>query len=159
MAARRLVQAGVRFVTISLGGWDTHGQNFNALSTRLLPQLDQTLSALIADLDGRGMLEDTIVYCAGEFNRTPRINNNAGRDHWARSMAVVVAGGNFRRGYAHGTTDVQGMAPATDPCTPDDIASTIFDNLGLDPHQELQTPTGRPVQLFREGRVVPRLLA
>jgi hypothetical protein len=159
LAARRLVEAGVRFVTISLGGWDTHGQNFDALRTRLLPQLDQTLSALIADLDGRGLLDSTIVYCAGEFNRTPVINRNAGRDHWARSMAVVLAGGGFRSGYAHGTTDAQGMAPATEPCTPDDVAATIFHNLGLDPHQELQTPTGRPVQLFREGRVVPSLLA
>jgi Protein of unknown function (DUF1501) len=159
LAARRLVEAGVRFTTVSLGGWDTHGQNFNALRTRLLPQLDQTLSALIEDLDDRGMLDNTVVYCAGEFGRTPRINPNAGRDHWARSMAVLLAGGGFRRGYGHGTTDTQGMAPATDACTPDDIASTIFQNLGLDPHQELNTPTGRPIQLFREGRVVPRLLA
>ena len=158
LAARRLVQAGVRFVTVSTGGWDTHSQNFNNLRTRLLPNLDQTLSALIQDLDDRGMLDSTIVYCAGEFNRTPRINNNAGRDHWARSMSVVLAGGGFRRGYAHGTTDAQGMAPATEPCTPDDVASTLFNNLGLDPHQEMQTPTGRPVQLFREGRVVPNLL-
>jgi hypothetical protein len=159
LAARRLVEAGVRFITVSLGGWDTHGQNFNALSTRLLPQLDQTLSALMEDLDDRGMLENTVVYCAGEFGRTPRINNNSGRDHWARSMAVVLAGGGFRRGYAHGTTDSQGMAPATEPCTPDDVSATMFTCLGLDPHQELQTPTGRPVQLFREGRVVSRLLA
>jgi len=159
LAARRLVQAGVRFVTLSLGGWDTHGQNFNALRTRQLPPLDQTLSALIQDLSDRGMLDNTIVYCAGEFGRTPRINRNNGRDHWARSMAVVLAGGGFRRGYVHGSTDAQGMAPATEPCTPDDIASTIFNNLGLNPHQELQTPTGRPVQLFREGRVVTRLLA
>jgi len=158
LAARRLIDAGVRFVTITLGGWDTHGQNFNALRTRLLPQLDQTLSALIEDLGDRGMLERTMVYCAGEFGRTPRINRNAGRDHWARSMAVVLAGGGFRRGYAHGTTDTSGMAPATDPCTPDDIAASIFQNLGLDPHQELMTPTGRPIQLFREGRVVTKLL-
>jgi Protein of unknown function (DUF1501) len=159
LAARRLVEAGVRFTTVSLGGWDTHGQNFNALRTRLLPQLDQTLSALIEDLDDRGMLDNTVVYCAGEFGRTPRINPNAGRDHWARSMAVLLAGGGFRRGYGHGTTDSQGMAPATDACTPDDIASTIFQCLGLDPHQELPTPIGRPIQLFREGRVVSRLLA
>jgi hypothetical protein len=159
LAARRLIEAGVRFVTITLGGWDTHGQNFNALRTRLLPQLDQTLSALIEDLDDRGMLERTMVYCAGEFGRTPRINRNAGRDHWARSMAVVLAGGGFRRGHAHGTTDVNGMAPATEPCTPDDVAASIFHNLGLDPHQELMTPTGRPIQLFREGRVVTKLLA
>lgn len=159
LAARRLVEAGVRFVTISLGGWDTHGQNFQNLRTRLLPTLDRVLSTLIEDLHTRGMLDSTIVYCAGEFGRTPRINRNSGRDHWARSMAVVLAGGGFCRGYAHGTTDVQGMAPATDPCTPDDISATIFHALGLDPHQELMTPTGRPMQLFREGRVINRLLA
>jgi uncharacterized protein (DUF1501 family) len=159
LAARRLVEAGVRFVTISLGGWDTHGQNFNALRTRLLPQLDRTLAALIGDLSERGLLDRTVVYCAGEFGRTPRVNRNNGRDHWARSMAVVLAGGGFRRGYAHGTTDAQGMAPANEPCTPDDVSATLFHTLGLDPHQELTTPTGRPVQLFREGRVLSRVLS
>src|SRR5262249_58071289 len=135
-----------------------HGRNCDALRTRLLPQLDRTLSALIGDLAERGRLDNTIVYCAGEFGRTPRVNRNAGRDHWARSMAVVLAGGDFRRGYAHGTTDREGMAPATEPCTPDDIAATIFQQLGVDPHRELTTPTGRPIQLFREGRVVRNLL-
>jgi hypothetical protein len=159
LAARRLVEAGVRFITLSLGGWDTHGKNFEALSKRLLPQLDQTLSALIGDLATRGSLERTIVYCAGEFGRTPKINKNAGRDHWARSMSVVVAGGGFKRGYAHGTTDPQGMAPATEPCTPDDVSATIFQCLGIDPYQALMTPTGRPIQLFREGKVVEKLLA
>jgi hypothetical protein len=159
LAARRLVEAGVRFVTISLGGWDTHNQNFNALRTRQLPNLDQGLSALIQDLSDRGMLDRTIVYCAGEFGRTPRVNRNSGRDHWARSMSVVLAGGGFKRGYVHGSTDVQGMAPSTEPCTPDDVSATIFHNLGIDPHLELQTPTGRPVQLFREGRVLNRVLA
>jgi hypothetical protein len=159
LTARRLVEAGVRFVTISTGGWDTHGQNFNALRTRLLPPLDMTLSALIDDLAQRGLLDSTIVYCAGEFGRTPRINRNSGRDHWSRSMAVVLAGGGFRRGYAHGTTDREGMAPATLPCTPDDVASTIFHNLGVDPHRELMTSTGRPIQLFREGTVVNSLLS
>jgi hypothetical protein len=159
LAARRLVEAGVRFVTISIGGWDTHGKNFEALSKRQLPTLDQTLSALIEDLSDRGLLDSTIVYCAGEFGRTPKINKNAGRDHWARSMAVLLAGGGFRRGYAHGSTDVQGQAPATDPCTPDDVSATLFHCLGIDPHQELQTSTGRPIQLFREGRIVSKLLA
>ena len=159
LAARRLIEAGVRFVTISLGGWDTHGKNFDALSKRLLPTLDQTLSALIDDLDQRGMLDSTILYCAGEFGRTPKINKNAGRDHWARSMDVVLAGGGFRRGYVHGSTDAQGMAPTTDPCTPDDVSATIFHCLGIDPHTELTTPTGRPVQLFREGRLIEKLLA
>jgi uncharacterized protein (DUF1501 family) len=159
LAARRLVEAGVRFVTISLGGWDTHGQNFTNLKTKLLPPLDQTLSALVEDLDKRGLLDSTIVYCAGEFGRTPKVNKNAGRDHWARSMAVVLAGGGFKRGYAHGSTDAQGMAPAADACTPDDVSATIFQQLGIDPKTELQTPTGRPVQLFREGKVVEKLLA
>ncbi|HJZ93563.1 MAG TPA: DUF1501 domain-containing protein [Gemmataceae bacterium] len=159
LAARRLIEAGVRFVTISTGGWDTHNGNFNNLKTRLLPNLDTTLSALIKDLDDRGMLANTIVMCAGEFGRTPKINKNAGRDHWARSMAIVLAGGGFKRGYVHGSTDASGMAPATEPCTPDDVAATIFQQLGIDPHQELQTPTGRPVQLFREGKVIEKLVA
>jgi hypothetical protein len=158
LAARRLVEAGVRFVTISLGGWDTHAKNFEALSKRLLPQLDQTLSALVQDLFDRGLLDQTIVYCAGEFGRTPKINPGAGRDHWARSMAVVLAGGGFKGGYAHGATDSQGMAPTTDPCTPDDVSATLFHCLGIDPHHELRTPTGRPVALFREGRVIEKLL-
>jgi hypothetical protein len=158
LAARKLIEAGVRFVTIATGGWDTHRGNFDSLKGRLLPNLDTTLSALIRDLDERGMLDSTIVMCAGEFGRTPRINKTAGRDHWARSMACVLAGGGIRRGYAHGTTDSSGMAPATDPCTPDDIAATIVRQLGIDPHMELTTPTGRPVQLFREGRVIEKLI-
>jgi hypothetical protein len=159
LVARRLVESGVRFVTLTTGGWDTHGNNFQSLKSRLLPNIDTTLSALIKDLSDRGMLERTIVYCAGEFSRTPKINKNNGRDHWSRSMAVVLAGGGFKKGYAHGTTDAQGQAPATEPCTPDDVASTIFQQLGIDPHQELMTPSNRPMQLFREGKVVEKLLA
>jgi uncharacterized protein (DUF1501 family) len=159
LGARRLVEAGARFVSVSTGPiWDTHSQNFGDLRTRNLPRLDQALSALIGDLDDRGLLASTIVYCAGEFGRTPKINKRAGRDHWARSMAVVLAGGGFRRGLVYGSTDAQGMAPASKPCTPDDIAATIVKQLGIDPHQELQTPSGRPVQLFREGRVLSGLL-
>src|SRR5581483_4900122 len=101
--------------------------------TRLLPSLDTTLSALIGDLGDRGLLDRTVVYCAGEFGRTPKINKNSGRDHWARSMAVVLAGGGFKAGYAHGTTDAQGMAPASEPVSPDDVSATIFRNLGIDP--------------------------
>jgi len=163
LAARRLVQAGVRFVTLSSGvGWDTHSNNFPTLKDKNLPTLDRTLSTLIQDLEEQGMLDKTIVYCAGEFGRTPKINSRGaipGRDHWARSMAVVLAGGGFKRGYAHGTTDAQGMQPATEPCSPDDVASTIFHNLGIDPHHELQSSTGRPIQLFREGKVIEKLLA
>lgn len=159
LAACRLVEAGVRFVTISLGGWDTHGKNFETLSKRLLPQLDQTLSALIENLADRGRLNETLVYCAGEFGRTPKINKNSGRDHWARSMAAVLAGGGLKSGYVHGSTDGQGMGTANEPCTPDDISATIFHCLGINPHQELITPSARPIQLFREGKVIEKLLA
>ena len=158
LAARRLVEAGVRFATVSTGGWDTHSQTFQAHKTRLMPPVDQTLSALIADLDERGLLDTTIVMCAGEFGRTPKVNKNSGRDHWARSMACVLAGGGIKRGYVHGSTDASGMAPATDPVTPDDVASTIFSRLGIDPHTEMQTSTGRPIQLFREGKAIDKLV-
>ncbi len=158
LMARRLIEAGVRFVTLGLGGWDTHINNFTQLKT-LLPQLDQTLSALVEDLADRGLLERTIVYCAGEFGRTPKINPQAGRDHWARAQTVLLAGGGFKGGCVHGSTDKQGMAPASDPCTPDDVAATLFSCLGIDPHRELTTDTGRPVQLFREGRVLEKVLA
>jgi len=159
LAARRLIEAGVRFATVSFGGWDTHNQTFNAHKTRLAPTTDTVIAALVKDLDDRGMLDSTIVMCAGEFGRTPKINKNTGRDHWARSMACVLAGGGFKRGYVHGSTDASGMAPATEPVTPDDVSATIFRNLGLDPHLELQTPTGRPITLFREGKVVEKLIA
>ncbi|MGL4551829.1 MAG: DUF1501 domain-containing protein [Gemmataceae bacterium] len=159
LAARRLVEAGVRFATITIGGWDTHQKTFDRHKTALQPGLDQTLSALIEDLDARGLLDSTIVYCAGEFGRTPKINANTGRDHWARSMAVVLAGGGIKRGYAHGTTDANGTAPASEPCTPDDVSATIFSQLGIDPHSELMTPSLRPMPLFREGKVIAKLLA
>ncbi len=159
IAARRLVEAGVRFVTIGIGGWDTHNNNFKSLKETRVPPLDQTLSALIADLDNRGLLDSTIVMCAGEFGRTPKINKNAGRDHWSRSMACVLAGGGLKRGYVHGSTDASGMAPSIDPCTPDDVAATIFQQLGIEHTLELNTPTGRPMQLFREAKVIDKLIA
>lgn len=158
LAARRLVEAGVRFVTIGTGGWDTHGDNFKKLSGRLLPPVDQVVSALVTDLHRRGLLDSTIVYVAGEFNRTPKINKNAGRDHWGRSLAVFMAGGGLRAGYAHGTTDDKGMGPGKDPCTPDDICATMFHCLGFKPDHELRTQTARPMAIFREGKVLQPLL-
>jgi len=157
LAARRLVEAGARFVTIGLGGWDTHANNFRTLRF-LLPQVDQSLSALVSDLDSRGLLDSTIVYCAGEFGRTPTINGSAGRDHWARSMAVFLAGGGFRKGYVHGSTDAHGMQPASDPCSPDDVSATIFRALGIAPNHAVQTTTGRPIAIFRDGNVIEKLL-
>jgi hypothetical protein len=159
LAARRLVEAGARFVTIGLNGWDTHAANFRTLRFQLLPNVDRALSALIGDLDERGLLASTIVYCAGEFGRTPRVNNNAGRDHWARSMAVLLAGGGLVADRAHGSTDRDGTAPDTEPCSPDDVAATLFQRLGVSPNHELTTASGRPVALFREGKVIEALLA
>jgi hypothetical protein len=158
LAARRLIEAGVRFVTLGFGGWDTHAGNFATLRGRLLPQLDQALAALVSDLDQRGLLGGTVVYCAGEFGRTPRINRAEGRDHWARSMAVLLAGGGIRGGYVHGKTDAQGMEPAAEACSPDDVSATVFHALGVEPGHELQTGSGRPVALFREGKVIGKLM-
>ncbi len=159
LVARRLVEAGVRFVSIGRGGWDTHGDNFKNLRESRLPPLDRALSALIEDLDRKGLLDSTIVYCAGEFGRTPKINDKAGRDHWAKSMAVLLAGGGFKRGLVYGATDRDGMVPDADACTPADLCATILHNLGIDPLQELVTPTGRPMTLFRGANILKGMLA
>ena len=155
LAARRLVEAGARFVTLGFGGWDTHADNFRTLRDRLLPALDRALSALVRDLASRGLLGETVVVCAGEFGRTPRVNSSAGRDHWSRSMAVLLAGGGFPGGAVYGATDARGWAPARDACSPDDLAATLFDRLGFGPRHEVGTPGGRPVPIFREGKVLP----
>jgi hypothetical protein len=159
LAARRLIEAGARFVTVGLGGWDTHAGNFRTLQGQLLPQLDRALATLVGDLHTRGLLASTVVYCAGEFGRTPRVNGTAGRDHWARSMAVFLAGGGLRGGSAYGSTDGLGEAPAADPCAPADVSATIFRLLGIEPTHEVQTPAGRPLAVFRDGRVLEALLA
>lgn len=159
LTARRLIEAGARFVTVGLGGWDTHAGNFRTLQNQLLPQLDRALSALIADLDARGLLETTIVFCAGEFSRTPRVNSAAGRDHWARSMALLLAGGGLRKGLVYGSTDDRGAAPTSDPCSPADVAATLFHALGIEPDHVVHTTSGRPLPIFREGKVLEALLA
>lgn len=157
LAARRLIEAGARFVTLGVGGWDTHGDNFRALRDRLLPPLDKALAALIRDLSSRGLLDETIVLCAGEFGRTPRVNGMAGRDHWARSMAVFLAGGGIPGGTVVGATDERGMAPRRDACSPDDLAATVFRRLGFGPRHEVRSASGRPIPLFREGRCLEPL--
>ncbi len=158
LAARRLIEAGARFVTLGFGGWDTHSGNFGFLRNRLLPPLDKTLSTLIRDLASRGLLDETIVVCAGEFGRTPQVNGTAGRDHWSRSMAVLLAGGGFAGGFAYGSTDDRGTAPALDACSPDDLAATLFRRLGFDPRHEVRTTGGRPIPIFREGRCLHALV-
>jgi len=157
LAARRLVEAGVGFVTASIGGWDTHQDNFGQLRNRLLPQLDRALSALIRDLDERGLLGDTIVYCAGEFGRTPFVNAQAGRDHWARAMSVLLAGGRLPRAYVHGATDERGMEPTHGRCSPADINATLLSLLGVTADATFMTSAGRPVAVFGEGVPIAKL--
>jgi hypothetical protein len=157
LAARRLIEAGARFVTLGFGGWDTHNDNFRTLRTRLLPPLDRAVSALIGDLASRGLMDETIVLCAGEFGRTPRVNPRAGRDHWSRSMAVLLAGGGFPGGAVYGATDERGTAPIRDACSPDDLAATIFRRLGFDPSHQVLSAGGRPVPIFRDGRCLEPL--
>ena len=159
LAARRLIQAGVRFVTIGFDGWDTHSNNFQQLRNQLLPQLDSAVAMLLHDLHERGLLESTVVYCAGEFNRTPIINPQGGRDHWARSMSVLLAGGGLQRGLAYGSTDKNGIEPNSHSCSPADINSTIMNQLGVSPGETLTTNSGRPMQLFKGGSVITQIIA
>jgi hypothetical protein len=159
LLARRLVSAGVRFVTITQGGWDTHENNFPSLRNGLLPTIDQGMSALIGDLAQRGMLDTTLVIWMGEFGRTPEINKNRnpGRDHWPNAMSVVMAGGGTRGGMVIGETDERAMGPKERPIHVEDLAATIYHALGIDPEKEYITPTGRPVRLSNDGKVIREL--
>jgi hypothetical protein len=157
LTAVRLIEAGARFVTIGLGGWDTHAGNFRTLRQQLLPDLDRALAALVGDLGERGMLDRTIVYCAGEFGRTPLVNRTAGRDHWSRSMSVLLAGGGVKGGSVYGSTDASGAAPQDDPCSPADVSATVLNLLGVSPKQEVRTQSGRPITVFRDGNVIEAL--
>jgi hypothetical protein len=157
LVARRLIEAGARFVTLGFGDWDTHDNHFTRLRGGLLPQLDQTLAALIADLAERGMLDETLVYCAGEFGRTPFVNENAGRDHWSKAMSVLLAGGGLRPGVV-GATDEHAAEPIEQACSPDDVSATLFHQLGFKPQAKLTTPSGRESPLFRSGAPIRDLI-
>ena len=137
--------------------WDTHVNNFTQLRDTLLPQLDQGLSALLADLEERGLLDETLVYCTGEFGRTPLVNSSAGRDHWAQSMTALLAGGGSRRGFVYGATNAEGSEPIENACTPDDLAATVMSQLGLAPEQTVTHRSGRPLPLFKQGHVLEAL--
>jgi hypothetical protein len=157
LLARRLVEAGARFITVSRGGWDTHQNNFQTLSTRLLPELDRAFAGLVTDLAQRGMLEKTLVLVMGEFGRTPRINPRGGRDHYSRCRSIAVAGGGVRGGQVVGQSDATGSAPSERPVSVEDVASTIYHALGVDYHKQYMTPTGRPIHLAAGGAPVHEL--
>ena len=164
LLARRLVESGVRFVNVNDrvyngqdANWDSHQSVFPRHRDHLLPPADQGLTALLEDLDGRGLLDTTLVVAMGEFGRSPRINANAGRDHWPHCYSVVLAGGGIKGGRVLGASDKIGAYPATDPVSPGDLAATIFSSFGLDPSREIRDFTGRPYRLA-EGRPLTALL-
>ncbi|MFO1062763.1 MAG: DUF1501 domain-containing protein [Pirellulales bacterium] len=160
LLAIRLIEAGVRFVSLSLGGWDTHQDNFTKLSETLLPQLDAGLSALYCGLEQRGLLSSTSVMTTGEFGRTPKINDRSaegGRDHYPRCMFMLLAGGPFKGGQVVGESDATASGPKNDAITPGDVAASFYHSLGIDPQQEFHTETGRPITLVRDGKILPQL--
>lgn len=154
----RLIEAGVRFVTVLLEGWDTHQDNFNTLGRELLPNLDQSLSALLDRLSEQGRLDSTSVLVTGEFGRTPKVNGRAGRDHWARAMCSLMAGGDVRPGQVIGRTDDKAAGPKGEGFSPDDLAASFFQNIGIDPKTEYEANVGRPITLIRNGATIPGLL-
>ncbi|MSR59139.1 MAG: DUF1501 domain-containing protein [Planctomycetaceae bacterium] len=159
LVARRLISAGVRCVSLSWGGWDTHGDNFGHLK-RQLPPMDQGLGTLIEDLDARGHLQDTIVIVWGEFGRTPRVNGNAGRDHWPRAMSVLVAGGGLQTGQVIGATNRLGEQPKDRPVHLQEIFSTLYTHMGIDPrYTTLVDNNGRPQYLVDHSTNLRELVA
>jgi hypothetical protein len=158
LLARRLVEGGVRFVTLSVGGWDTHYNGFRALGDNLLPNYDRTVSALINDLHERGLLKNTMVLSMGEFGRTPVVNKDGGRDHYARVFSMMMAGGGIKGGQVIGASDARGMEVATRPVRPEDVAATIYRQLGIDYTQSIESPEGVRVTLSRGGRHIQEML-
>jgi hypothetical protein len=159
LLARRLVEAGVRFVTVATAGWDTHDNNFNRLKDTLLPTLDRSWSALLADLAERGLLETTVVICAGEFGRTPRVNGAAGRDHYAPCNVVAFSGAGVRMGQIVGRTDAKCEQVAGTTHGTLDYAATVFSLLGIDGDQEYHSEDGRPILVNNGGRPIAEVLA
>jgi uncharacterized protein (DUF1501 family) len=158
LLARRLVAAGVRFVSLTYGGWDLHVQiKGNTLAQ--LPQFDQAFAALIRDLDRTGLLNSTLVMVSSEFGRTPKINATAGRDHWPKVFSVVLAGGGIKRGFVYGSSDSTATEPENDPLTVEDLAMTVYHQLGINGEKKLMAPGNRPIDIVREGAVRKDLIA
>lgn len=158
LLARRLIEAGVRFVSVTYGGWDHH-QNLRGEFDRQAPPLDRALARLIRDLEARGMLDTTMVLVTSEFGRTPRVNQTGGRDHWPRVFSVLAAGGGFKRGFVYGASDPLANEPYDKPIGPEGLAATMYYLLGIDPEKRILAPGGRPIDIVRDGKVVRDLLA
>jgi hypothetical protein len=156
LLGRRLVERGVRFVTVNYGGWDHHAQVFSSLDKKL-PEFDQGFATLIEDMHARGLLADTLVLAYGEFGRTPKINKDAGRDHWAPAASLLFAGAGVREGQVLGATDRQGAHVTRRPVAPADVACTLYESLGIDPHKMLPAPDGRPIEILDQGETVKEL--
>jgi len=157
LTARRLVEAGVGCVTLSIGGWDTHGQNFQTLR-RQLPQVDKGIAQLITDLHERGLSEDVVTVMWGEFGRTPRVNANAGRDHWSPVMSALIAGGGLRMGQVDGSSTVRGERPQDRPITVPQVLATIYQALGIDPATTFLDGAGRPIHIVDDRTPVRELV-
>ncbi len=158
LMARRLVGAGVRFVTLTYGGWDMH-QQITSGFRRQMPPLDQALAALINDLDRTGMLSETLVMVSSEFGRTPRINKDAGRDHWPKAFSILLAGGGIQGGMIHGETISTAAEPDRDPVMPQDLAATVYNRLGIVSDKELMAPGGRPIEIVDGGKLITPIMA
>ena len=158
LLARRLVEAGVRFVTLTYGGWDMHDNIAGGIQSQL-PPFDQAFAALIRDLDQRGLLDSTMVCVTSEFGRTPKINGTGGRDHWPKVFSIVMAGGGVKRGMVYGTSDATASEPQDNPLTVEDWATTVYHCLGIVAEKELMAPGNRPVEIVDGGKVLRGLLA
>jgi uncharacterized protein (DUF1501 family) len=158
LMARRLVEAGVRFVSMTYGGWDHHTGIARAINQQM-PPFDKALAALINDLEERKMLDSTLIMVSTEFGRTPKINKDEGRDHWPKVFSIILAGGGIKRGQIYGASDATGAEPDADPLTVEDMSATVFHCLGIDPEKKLMAPGGRPIDIVRGGKVVEELLA
>ena len=158
LLARRLVEAGVRLVTVDLRWWDTHVKGFESLRDGFLPRWDQAYTALIEDLEQRGLLASTLVLAWGEFGRTPKVNNDAGRDHYPNAFSAALAGGPVVGGRIVGSTDAKGAFPKSNPKTPQDVLATVYHHLGVDASASYLTNSGRPVQVLPSGKPIEELL-
>ncbi|MCX8237980.1 MAG: DUF1501 domain-containing protein [Akkermansiaceae bacterium] len=158
LLARRLVEAGTRFVSLTAGGWDHHDNIKNGIQQQL-PTVDQAIATLISDLDERGLLDSTLVMITSEFGRTPKINATGGRDHWPRVFSVGLAGGGVHRGLVHGSSDALGGEPEEDMVGIDSLAKTVYNQLGITADKELMAPGGRPIEIVDGGRILDEILA